>query len=298
MDEQPVCLKMTISCDSALIELVTDYLVGIIGAVVEQSADSAEKPAPITAYLEGVDDQSAREALRSQLENYFHEMAQLFSVQPPALLIEEVEGRDWATAWQEFFEPFEIAEGLVIVPSWEDYRKKPGEEIIVMDPGMAFGTGQHATTALCLDLIRESLVTVPGGTLLDVGTGTGILAMAGALFGADRVIGIDNDPEAVAAAKQNVAMNNLAEQVEIRGDDLLSFSGPYELIAANIVHDVLVAMADAFYRLTRPGSRVILSGILKGDQAHNIIRVFADLGFEVVKTREKEEWAALLFSRH
>ncbi len=122
-----------------------------------------------------------------------------------------IDEEDWGKNWKDHFKPFTIVPGLVIAPTWEEYQPAAGEAVITMDPGMAFGTGHHATTSLSLELIRRTLVENGGQRLLDVGTGTGILGMAALLFGAKDVLGLDNDPEAVSAAEENVRRNSLQD---------------------------------------------------------------------------------------
>ena len=162
---------------------------------------------------------------------------------------------------------------------------------------MAFGTGQHASTKMALDLIRqvfEDDFTVTRAA--DIGTGTGILAMGAALFGAQRVEATDNDPEATEAAVVNVASNNLSDTITVSDTDLDELSGPFELISANIIHDVLVEMAPKFKKLLAPTGRIVLAGILSGEQEENIITIYTGLGLRLVRVEHQEEWAALLFS--
>jgi ribosomal protein L11 methyltransferase len=166
-----------------------------------------------------------------------------------------------------------------------------------MDPGMAFGTGHHATTSLTIEFIRETVAGTTGLRLLDVGTGTGILGMAALLFGAERILGIDNDPEAVRAAEQNVRRNLLQDRMGVSLAPLSSLENPYEVVVANIVHDVLVDMADDLARLTLEGGTLILSGILAGKQVDNIQTVFRDRGLRLLSQERRQEWAALRFTK-
>ncbi|NCC94760.1 MAG: 50S ribosomal protein L11 methyltransferase, partial [Opitutae bacterium] len=205
-------------------------------------------------------------------------MAELFALyrQEPVrathtLLADE----DWATSWQQYFKPFAIVPGLVIKPSWEPYTPAAEERVIEMDPGMAFGTGQHASTRLALELITARLGQGPCARALDVGTGTGILAMAAALFGCREVLAVDNDPDAVAVARQNVAHNHLAARIELASTPVAEIRGSFQLIAANIVHDVLVDLAPDLTRLTAPGGSLVLAGILVGEQEAHIAGVYA-----------------------
>ncbi|MEN8200865.1 MAG: 50S ribosomal protein L11 methyltransferase, partial [Thermodesulfobacteriota bacterium] len=235
--------------------------------------------------------------LQAKVEARFEELASIFQVEQPRLNWERLDDQDWSSSWKEHFRPFAITDGLVIAPTWEEYQAGEGEQLLVMDPGMAFGTGHHATTSLSLHCIRELLAKTPQASVLDVGTGTGILGMGAALFGAGRVMGIDNDPEAVRAARENVELNGLEDRMEVSLTPLHELQESFELIAANIIHDVLITMVDDLWRLTKAGGHLVLSGILGGEQEKNIIRVFAEKGFFYSETARKEEWVALHFSK-
>jgi len=167
-----------------------------------------------------------------------------------------------------------------------------------MDPGMAFGTGHHATTALALEMVSGELKR--GGeqiSVLDVGTGTGVLAMAAALLGAERVLAIDNDPVAVSAAAENTLLNKLSDRMVVTGAPLSSVAPQYSLVIANIVHDVLVMLSADLERVTEPGGRLVLSGILHGMQVESIIRRFNEAGFRLIEEQKRDEWAALLMEK-
>jgi isopentenyldiphosphate isomerase len=163
-----------------------------------------------------------------------------------------------------------------------------------MDPGMAFGTGLHASTRLAVGLIEEVCAGGSAARVLDLGTGTGILAMAAALRGAGSVRGVDTDPDAVAAARANVARNRLAARVRIDGGGLGGVAGPFDLIAANITADVLLALAPEIAGRLAPGGALVLSGILAGPQAREVRDAYERLGFCCALERTEGEWAALL----
>ncbi len=207
-----------------------------------------------------------------------------------------MEDEDWSTSWQQFFKPFAIIPGLVIKPSWESYEPKPDEQVIEMDPGMAFGTGQHASTRLALGLIHDCFQKNPPKNVLDVGTGTGILAMAAVLFGAEQVVAIDNDLEAVRVATENIANNNLQYKINTSATELADIRGSFGLICANIVHDVLVDMAPAISRLLSPGGRLVMAGILRGNQEKSISNIYRQLNINLLTTAYEDEWASLLLT--
>jgi ribosomal protein L11 methyltransferase len=225
------------------------------------------------------------------------ELFALYDCIPEAPVTALLADQDWATSWQQYFKPFEIVPGLVIKPSWEAYLPGPGQHILELDPGMAFGTGQHASTRMALSLLSKSIQADTPAQVLDVGTGTGILAMAAALFGAGRVVAVDNDPDAVTVARENIEKNRLDEKIEVSTTPVAQIQGAYQLVCANIVHDVLVEMAPILTGLTASGGHLVLAGILSGDQEDHIIAVYRGLGFQLHDRQYQEEWVALLLQR-
>jgi len=294
MEDEKNIIKITVNCAPLLVDVLADYLMGVLEAAVETGVEDQLLEQTLHAFLES--DSATTEdmaALVAQVVAYGTEMAEIFGVGVPQVEAALLAGQDWASNWKKHFAPFAITSGLVIKPSWEEYQPKPGEAVIEMDPGMAFGTGQHETTSLCMQLMQEALREVSAARVLDVGTGTGILAMAAALFGAGSVVGIDNDPDAVQAAADNVAHNGLSDTVEIAITPLAELAGEYQLVVANIIHDVLVSMREDLARCTMAGGTLILSGILAGDQAENISSYFKQAGFTCLERKEQGEWAAL-----
>lgn len=287
-------LKTTLNCPEIALEAVSDLLGVLSGSAVEQT--------PVKDGLSAVSGFFQFETATEQQEQYHRleqELAELFAaynLPAPPLACSILADEDWATSWQQFFTPFAIAPGLIIKPSWESYAAKPGEQVIEIDPGMAFGTGQHASTKLALGLIQSCFAGSPPDSVLDVGTGTGILAMAAALFGAHEITAVDNDPEAVTVATENIAQNGLAGKIAVSATDLAEISGRFDLICANILHDVLVTMAPAIAQRLTVRGRVVLAGILRGKQEENIVRVYGELGLGLVQAAYEEEWVALLLT--
>lgn len=293
-------LKACIETDPILEDALIDYLVGVLGASVEHSVDTGNSSnLCLNVYLkEKNPDPETQKTLQSKLATHLEELAVIFHVKQPQLSWEYIEDQDWSSNWKVHFKPFTITKGLVITPTWEEYTATSGEQVIVMDPGMAFGTGHHATTSLSLDLIRQIFTAHKDQSVLDVGTGTAILGMGAALFGATRVVGIDNDPEAVRVAIENVRLNRLNSIMEISQTPLQQMDDQFDLIVANIIHDVLLTMAQDFNTLLAQKGNLILSGILRGEQEENIIRVFTDSGFTFVRKKLLEEWATLHFTKN
>jgi ribosomal protein L11 methyltransferase len=291
-------LKVTLTSDPILVEALSDFLEGITGAGVEIVVDDSLLLTQINAFLEKRNpDQSETGQILEQLTGYAREVAEIFGVPVPEIVSTVIEEEDWGTTWKEHFKPFAIIPGLVIKPTWEDYQAAGDEMIIEMDPGMAFGTGHHATTTLSLELLQNVLSDMAAASVLDVGTGTGILGMAAALFGADRVVGIDNDPEATAAASENVRLNGLEKKMSVASTPLSTMQGPFSIVVANIIHDVLLELSDDLDRLTDGGGKLIVSGILTGEQTATISKHFSDRGLYQEKHLHKKEWSALLFAK-
>ncbi len=291
-------LKITIETDPVLVEPIGDFLVGVLEAGVETGAVDEPNFGTLTCYLQKANpDPQEVEEIVTRISSYLGELAKVFAVPVPTLTASFFEEEDWSSTWKEHFKPFAIVPGLVIAPTWEEYQPNVGEAVITMDPGMAFGTGHHATTSLSLELLRRTLVAGSAMRVLDVGTGTGILGMAAMLFGAASVLGIDNDPEATAAASDNVKRNSLDDRMLVSLTPLGELSGSYQIVVANIVHDVLLELAENLTRLTDVGGFLILSGILVGEQVAHIKRFFIDQGFKLLDAEERKEWAALRFQK-
>lgn len=291
-------LKITITADPLLVESISDFLIGVIEAGVETGARDELLYGTVNGYLQKANlSRDEVDTILRRVSTYLTELAEIFHVSMPSLSSSMIDEEDWGKNWKVHFKPFPIVPGLVIAPTWEEYQPAAGEAVITMDPGMAFGTGHHATTSLSLEFIRGTLAEKSGVTLLDVGTGTGILGMAAVLFGARAVLGIDNDPEAVSAAEENVRRNGLQEAMQVSLVPLATLAEPYGIVVANIVHDVLIGMADELIRMLAGGGTLILSGILAGEQVANITTVFTAKGLQLSGQATREEWAALRFSR-
>ena len=208
---------------------------------------------------------------------------------------------DWAEAWKEHFKPLKVTNRLVIRPPWEEYRPGPGELVLTVYPGMAFGTGRHPTTLLCLQALEQvwddlAPGLVPGDwQVLDVGTGTGILALAAARLGA-RVLAIDIDPEAVAAALENVRLNALEEAVWVESTPLSSLRRQFALILANLTTADLLQWSDSLAGRLQSGGILIISGFLTQDRPRLATRFLAH-GLTETGHLAQEEWSALIFRR-
>ena len=208
----------------------------------------------------------------------------------------EVLEEDWATAWQAYYKPMKIGAHFVIKPSWEDYSCSEEELIIELDPGMAFGCGTHETTSMCLALLEQE---VRGGELVyDVGTGSGILAVAAALLGAEKVAAVDIDEIAVRAAAENSRLNHVSDKVTVRQGNLLegSIMVQADMVVANIIADVIKALAPAASAALKAGGKLIASGIIR-ERADEVALALEQQGLVCERRTEMGEWVAMVCAK-
>ncbi len=197
---------------------------------------------------------------------------------------------EWADNWKKFFKTTEIGEKLVIRPSWEEYDNKQGRVVLSIDPGAAFGTGTHATTRMCLKLLEDFVY--PDCTLLDIGSGSGILSIAAVLLGSKEAVGVDIDPVAVKVANENAEMNGISNKVSyIKGDLCDKISDRYDVVCANIVADVIISLLENVENFLKENSVFICSGIIdirEGD----VKSAFKKYGYEIIAEETMENWRA------
>jgi ribosomal protein L11 methyltransferase len=298
-------------------EAVSAYLADLSGSGVEISSSEGDlindidNPAAfekITTYISIDPSDSENETISkkiNELKQFLANLPLIFTECPaPKFFTEMIMEEDWGKAWKSFFTSFQITPKLTIKPSWEKTKKQSqednGEHIIEMDPGLAFGTGHHASTQMALLLLEELYQsrTMKLEKVLDVGTGSGILAMGCGLFGAINVLAIDNDPDAVETAKGNIIRNRLEDIITVSDQDIASIESGFNLIVANIIHDTLAEMAKLLTGLLAPKGYLILSGILKGDQENSIREIYTGQGLSFIEIMTKDEWAALQFQKN
>ena len=273
------------------------YKYDYINEEISQKASEVEAGADgVTITLYFADDEEGQSRLA--------EAEKLLSGMPGVSFRTEVTGDDseWLYKWQEHFKPSKVGERIVVKPGWEDYEAAEGELVIEMDPGMAFGSGLHETTSMCIKALEKDL----GGAydpsrypikVLDVGTGTGILAMAAVLLGADEALGIDIDDEAVRVANENIAKNGLEGRISIKRGNLMDgIDYDPDIIVANLMADLVVMLSPAAAAQLRPGGLYITSGIL--DIKEEIVKkAIEDAGFDIIEVLADGEWRAIAASR-
>ncbi|WP_321385569.1 50S ribosomal protein L11 methyltransferase [uncultured Enterococcus sp.] len=212
------------------------------------------------------------------------------------LTVSEVAESDWATAWKKYYHPVRVTRYLTIVPSWEKYETADDKEsIITLDPGMAFGTGTHPTTRLTLQAMET--VLRGGETLLDVGTGSGVLSIAGKYLGAKSVHAYDLDEVAVTAAKENMAMNPVAADVKVAANNLLTgIDIEADVIVANILADIIVLMVEDAYRLLKENGTLIVSGIIH-EKKEMVLTKMIESGFLIDQVFQQGDWYAIILKK-
>ncbi|WP_251546845.1 50S ribosomal protein L11 methyltransferase [Limosilactobacillus caecicola] len=204
-----------------------------------------------------------------------------------------IDNQEWATAWQKYYHPVRVTSHLTVVPEWEEYQPThPHEQLLVLDPGMAFGTGTHPTTQLMLQALE--IVIMGGESMIDVGTGSGVLAIAAKLLGAGDVAGYDVDHVAVESAKKNVALNPAAKEVQLGVNSLLDgIHTPKDVIVANILAEIILPLIPQAFENLRPGGNFLTSGIIK-DKFEQVRDAEQQQGFIIDETLRMKDWYGII----
>lgn len=208
------------------------------------------------------------------------------------ITVKYAEDEDWAEAWKQSFRTIRIGKRLVVKPTWEELAPEPGDVVLELDPGMAFGTGHHASTKLCLELLEKYMKRRM--VVVDFGTGSGILAIAAAKLRASLVIAFDMDEAAVQVARKNVVQNGLEESIEVhmaRGPGFINLQA--DLVTANLIAEIIMAHNEDFARLLRTGGILIASGVVK-DRSLEVEQSLRNVGFDIVETPTEDEWVAIV----
>jgi ribosomal protein L11 methyltransferase len=282
MPVHDVYLSMKIHCAPDYGEALGSFLFDLGAVGVEEADDS------LIGYFPG-----DRRELLAQVRHYLEELEALgHDTRPDEIVCTAIANRDWNAEWKKSYTGFVISDRIYIKPTWEDQPSASYPCLIEIDPEMAFGTGTHATTRLCLLLLEERLR--PGFRVLDIGTGTGILAIAAAKLGAGAIVAFDVDPIAAETAGRNAAANGVAEKIEIFAGQLSTLAPqPFDLILANIHRTEIVKMLPLMRALFLSSAEIIFSGILREEE--DVFRAaLAAHRFEALKVVYGDEWLACL----
>ena len=290
-------LEISIQIDPVAHDALSAFLfdLGCEGLVTENFGEPGVK-AYVSLQDIRRDDVSLKKRL-SDLENriniFLLSLRNIFpEIPPPQLNLLKIENQDWNRSWRRFFHPDQITPNLMIVPAWETVPPAFEGVVIRMDPGPAFGSGQHATTRMCLEAVENASLS-PSRTMLDVGTGSGILAIYGAKLDAGRIVALDVDPEAIRWAKRNIELNGLSGVIELSSRPIEQWEDRFSLIVANLILDPILNLIPHFLRLLEPGGKVVISGILK-DQVNRVETLLAHHGCHDVQVLYRDEWACFI----
>ena len=276
-----------------LVDAVSNFLIeeGSPGVMQEELSGSAHrKKERIIAYFPKDRYFGAR---KRKIRSYLLALCKLY---PSSFILRfrVIKQENWAEAWKSNFKPRQVTPRLVIKPPWEEYPERKGKVVIEIDPGMAFGTGTHPSTQMCLRALEELIQSSPRPpSILDVGTGSGILSIAARKLGAKQVLAIDIDPLAIACARKNAAANTLNGGIEFRVGSLDGLRRVFDIVIANLLPQELLSLAPSLPKRMSPGGALIVSGLLK-KQKKEIAFAFGELGLEVLHSRESKGWACFV----
>lgn len=301
-----VWYQLSVDVDSEAVEAVTE-LFGRYGFnegvaieepyVQDQDGDNLgidlERPFTVHTY---VAEEDFKPEIIEELRRALYFLGQLRGVSD--VRVSSLQEQDWANAWKEHFQVHRIGERVVIRPPWREYEPKDDDVVIVLDPGMAFGTGLHPSTRL--SMLGTEEVVQPGDTVLDVGTGSGILAIAAVKLGAVKADTVDVESVAVKATAENAEANGLTDEIKVElgsvGEGQPFWGEQYDVVLANIIARVLIELSEAIVAHTKPGGKIVLAGIIESRE-QDVIDAFTAAGASVTNRRFAEDWVSLVLTR-
>lgn len=296
-------LELAVEADTEAVEAVTEILSRVApgGVSVEPGFElvdeglgarvDAARPATIRAYVPARDRAEADRATATASEALGH--LQAFGLRPIGdVRTRIVDDADWAESWKEHFHVIRVGERLVIKPSWRKHHRAAADVVIDLDPGMAFGTGLHPTTRLCLELIDDFARRAALGRSLDVGCGSGILAIAAVKLGATRVLGVDIDPMAIEATLANARHNRVGKRIRARDGSIPTGEGPFDTVLANLIAGLHIQHASNLFDELVPGGTLLASGIFV-DREPEVRAAFEAAGFVLGPRRSEGDWVAV-----
>lgn len=303
-------LKITVSADPSAEELVSNVLMeaGAQGVQIAGNESELSRDVPVTwdvgevtdspdgfsvsAYFSTDNSVNLLDGIRSRLEALKASPSgdALGSLETAESVIDD---EDWTTAWKEYFKPVRAADFIVVKPTWSDYDSEPGQVVIDIDPGMAFGTGNHESTRLALTLIEKFVC--PGDCVVDVGSGSGVLAITAAKMGASPVYALDSDPVAVAVTAANAAVNDAHDIIQVMQSDLFSALPEgiqADVVVCNIVADVIIRLAPQIPGVLRENGMFLCSGTIR-DKCGEVIEALSSANLRIISIMEDNEWVAM-----
>jgi len=290
--ETAAAVATVVSPDGIFIEDYSDMLemlptIGHYDYISEELSSKDTGVADIHLYL-------AEDAGMSKVVSFIEDRLNKENI-PHSITFRDIDELDWSESWKQFFHPRRIGSSIVIAPSWEEYEPNSGEYVIVLDPGMSFGTGDHESTQLALELLEQ--LSPYCMDVLDIGTGSGILGIAALMLDAKGVFAIDISSVAIEISRANAKLNGFADrftalQCDVADDGFINNSTRYDLILSNVVANFHISNADMYYDKLKPGGSIILSGIIE-PQLEDVIERISAAGFGVYSTLTRNGWCAL-----
>ncbi len=300
------------------IDIVSGYLIshGLRGLMIEDASDFSDFLEDTTIHWDYIDDDLMKmkecetavvfylpdnlqgmemfRGIRQGIESLRSEVPEIDF----GRLTFETEGvreEDWETAWKKYYHPVRVGEHIMICPCWEDCELQPGDIKVVLDPGMAFGTGTHETTRLCMQFLEKYITK--DTTMLDVGTGSGILAITALLLGTKSAVGVDIDELSVKIAQENADLNGVGDKISLVWGDLTEkISGTYDVICANIVADVIIRLCQSVTAFMHKDTVLIVSGIIE-DRCGDVFAALEDAGLSIIEKNQENDWVSVVVKR-
>ncbi len=263
---------------------------------IEPEEGEQDKESSVSAYFS-----EAEAELENKIQGIKDKVQQLpefgLDIGSGKIEIKEIDQIDWETSWKQYFKPVHITDRIVVKPQWEEYLPQKDELIIHIDPGMAFGTGTHETTSMCIKAIEKNVE--PGYSILDIGTGSGILSIAAVLLGAKEATGVDLDPVAVEVANENIEINGLSDKINILHGDLLTLiEGQFDIVVANIIADAILILLDSDVKsFVKDNGLFICSGIIQ-EKEGLVVEKLKEKGFEIKEINRDGEWVCITSTCH
>ena len=305
--EREKWLKMEISAPAELMDALGNFLTetgaqGVFQEYLEPQSPGGFLEAQSCEIIKAYFPQDIRSEKRIAIvQKYLESLSEIFAdLAAPSLQTEIISDPDWGEQWKKFFKPIRVSNNIIVKPTWERYSPSSRDIIIEIDPGMAFGTGQHASTRMCIEALEDIIMkdrSVKSWKVLDVGCGTGILGITAAKMGAQEVICVDIDKKAIEIARENAAINHVDDRVRILNQDAASIKEPRNLIIANLTATLLLKIRQNLINLLLPEGYMIISGIIEQD-AKNIEENFSAAALTQNRVLIEKEWVCYVFKKN